>query len=207
MVDVGGSAADVQTGTAGALDRQPTVFDYSQQSQFKVFMPLFPLTDWFCRRANIRGVSLGQAVQATPLIDMPIIGDKLTYDDFYVTFLVDEQLKNYMEIHDWLINCGAPESTSQFMAKPKPPGVPKRPGKLVHSRILGDVESTDRDLYSNIDLFIMSSKNNPVVQFKMMECFPISLTNVEYSHQEADVQYAECTVTFAFSYFTVEAVG
>ena len=207
MVDVGGSLADVQTGTGGALDRQPTVFDYSQQSQFKVFMPLFPLTEWFCTRANIPGVSLGQAVQSTPLIDMPIIGDKLTYDDFYVTFLVDEQLKNYIEIHDWLVNCGAPQGRDQFMDKDRPAGIPKRPGRIKNDLVLGDISGTDRDLYSNIDLFIMSSKNNPVVKFQMIECFPISLTNVEYSHQEADVQYAECTVTFAFSYFTVEAVS
>ena len=207
MVDVGGSAADVQTGTAGALDRQPTVFDYSQQSQFKVFMPLFPLTEWFCTRANIPGVSLGQAVQSTPLIDMPIIGDKLTYDDFYVTFLVDEQLKNYKEMHDWLVNCAAPEDRRQFMGKSRPAGIPKRPQTQIQDLVMGNIPESDRDLYSNIDLFIMSSKNNPLVKFQMIECFPISLTNIEYSHQEADVQYAECTVTFAFSYFTVGAVS
>ena len=207
MADLYGNLADVQTGTAGALGRQPTVFDYSQQSQFKVWMPLFPLTEWFCTRANIPGVSLGQAVQTTPLIDMPIIGDKLTYDDFYVTFLVDEQLKNYMEIHDWLVNCAAPANKNQFMGKDRPDGIPRRPGTMRSERVLGQYPESDRDLYSNIDLFIMSSKNNPLVKFQMIESFPISLTNIEYSHQEADVQYAECTVTFAFSYFTIEAVG
>ena len=198
--------ATATSGQGDALNRQPTVFDYSQQSQFKVFLPLFPTTEWFVVRANVPGVSLGQAVQTTPMLDMPIIGDKLTYDDFYVTFLVDEELKNYTEMHDWLINCAAPEKRSQFRGKERPAGIPKRPQTEIMDLILGNVKESDRDLYSNLDLFIMSSKNNPVVKIQMVEAFPISLTNIEYSHQESDVTYAECTATFAFSYFTISAI-
>ena len=199
--------ATATVGQGDALMRQPTVFDYSQQSQFKVFLPLFPTTEWFVVRANVPGVSLGQAVQTTPMIDMPIIGDKLTYDDFYVTFLVDEELKNYTEMHDWLINCAAPQERSQFRGKERPAGIPKRPQTEIMDLILGNVKESDRDLYSNLDLFIMSSKNNPLVKIQMVEAFPISLTNIEYSHQESDVTYAECTATFAFSYFTISAIG
>ena len=199
--------ATATKGQGDALMRQPTVFDYSQQSQFKVFLPLFPTTEWFVVRANVPGVSLGQAVQTTPMLDMPIIGDKLTYDDFYVTFLVDEELKNYTEMHDWLINCAAPEKRSQFRGKERPAGIPRRPQTEIMDLVLGNVKSSDRDLYSNLDLFIMTSKNNPVVKIQMVEAFPISLTNIEYSHQESDVTYAECTATFAFSYFTISAIG
>ena len=199
--------ATATSGQGDALYRQPTVFDYSQQSQFKVFLPLFPTTEWFVVRANVPGVSLGQAVQTTPLLDMPIIGDKLTYDDFYVTFLVDEQLKNYTEMHDWLVNCAAPQERSQFRGKERPAGIPKRPQTQIQDLLLGNIPESDRDLYSNLDLFIMSSKNNPIVKIQMVEAFPISLTNIEYSHQESDVTYAECTATFAFSYFTISAIG
>ena len=199
--------ATATTGQGDALSRQPTVFDYSQQSQFKVFLPLFPTTEWFVVRANVPGVSLGQAVQTTPLLDMPIIGDKLTYDDFYVTFLVDEELKNYTEMHDWLVNCAAPQERSQFRGKERPAGIPKRPQTQIQDLLLGNIPESDRDLYSNLDLFIMSSKNNPIVKIQMVEAFPISLTNIEYSHQESDVTYAECTATFAFSYFTISAIG
>jgi len=198
--------ATATSGQGDALMRQPTVFDYSQQSQFKVFLPLFPTTEWFVVRANVPGVSLGQAVQTTPMLDMPIIGDKLTYDDFYVTFLVDEELKNYTEMHDWLINCAAPQKRSQFGGKERPDGIPRRPQTEIMDLVLGNVSQSDRDLYSNLDLFIMTSKNNPVVKIQMVEAFPISLTNIEYSHQESDVTYAECTATFAFSYFTISAI-
>ena len=68
------------TGTQSALARQPTVFNYSQSNQFRVYLSIFPKTEWFVVRANIPAVTLGQGVQATRLIDMPIVGDKLTYD-------------------------------------------------------------------------------------------------------------------------------
>ena len=31
-----------------------------------------------------------------------MIGEKLTYDDLTITFIVDENLENYIEIHNWI---------------------------------------------------------------------------------------------------------
>ena len=207
MADTGGTTSNTTTGTEGALSRQPVVFDYSQINQFKVYLPLFPITEWFVTRANIPGVSLGQAVQATPFTDMPVVGDKLTYDDFYFTFIVDEQLKNYQEIHNWLVNIGFPSGAGQFKAQPRPDGVTRASQQVIDKSTPGRVvDMVDRVLYSDIELFILSSKNNPLVKIQMFEAFPTSLTAIEYSQQEADTTYAECTCTFAYTYFTIEAL-
>ena len=207
MADTGGTTSNTTTGTEGAISRQPTVFDYSQINQFKVYLPLFPLTEWFVTRANIPGVSLGQAVQATPFTDMPVVGDKLTYDDFYFTFIVDEQLKNYQEMHNWLVNIGFPASGSQFKAQARPDGTTRASQQIIDQSTPGRVvDMVDRTLYSDIEMFILSSKNNPVVKIQMFEAFPTSLTAIEYSQQEADTTYAECTCTFAYSYFTIDAL-
>ena len=194
------------TGSQSATARQPTEFNYSQSNQFKVYLSLFPKTEWFVVRANIPGVTLGQGVQATRLIDMPIVGDKLTYEDFYMTFIVDEKLENYRELHNWLMNIGFPQSYSQFDSSIRPDGTVRPTGQTTDARVPGFGKVSDRDLYSDITLFILSSKNNPVVNIKMFESFPISLTNIEYSQQESDTTYAECTVTFAYSFFTMTAV-
>ena len=203
------ATSNITVGTGSAVSRQPTVYDYSQLNQFKLFLPIFPTTEWFVTRCNIPGVSMGQGVQATSLIDVPIIGDKLTYDDFYATFIVDEQLKNYTEMHDWLINMGFPSDHAEFNAKARPDQF-KRPQRSMknpeHQLTPSEFADTDRDLYCNIDLFILSSKNNPVVKIQMIEAFPTSLTNIEFSQAETDTSYAECTATFAYSYFTIESV-
>ena len=120
MADTGGTVSEATEGTGSAVSRQPSVYDYSQLNQFKLYLPIFPLTEWFVTRCNIPGVSMGQGVQATSLIDIPLVGDKLTYDDFYATFIVDEQLKNYTEMHDWLMNMGFPSDHAEFNAKARP---------------------------------------------------------------------------------------
>ena len=207
MADTGGTTSNITAGTEGAISRQPTVFDYSQINQFKVYLPLFPITEWFVTRANIPGVTLGQAVQATPFTDMPVIGDKLTYDDFYFTFIVDEQLKNYQEMHNWVVNIGFPASGSQFKGQARPDGTTRASQQIIDRSTPGQVvDMVDRTLYSDIELFILSSKNNPVVKIQMFESFPTSLTAIEYSSGEGDTSYAECTCTFAYSYFTIEAL-
>ena len=35
----------------------------------------------------------------TPLKDIELLGDKLTYEDLTIKFIVDENLENYIEIH------------------------------------------------------------------------------------------------------------
>ena len=113
------SVSSIRTGKVGDTTiypdaRQPTVFDYSQNNQFQLNIPIFPLTQWFVVSCNVPGVTMGQGVVPTPLIDIPLMGDKLTYDQFNMTFLVDEKLKNYIELHDWLVNMAAPQSQEQF---------------------------------------------------------------------------------------------
>ena len=208
MADIGGDTSTENiTGSQSATARQPTVFNYSQTNQFKVSLSIFPKTEWFVVRANIPSVTLGQGVQATRLIDMPIVGDKITYDQFYFTFVVDEQLQNYMELHNWLLNIGFPERFDQFQGQVRPDGTIRPTGKTSDPEVSGFGKFSDRDLYSDITMHILSSKNNPVAKIKFFECFPVNLTNVEYSQQESDTTYAECTATFAYTLFTAEAVS
>ena len=41
-------------------------------------------------------------------------GDKVTYSSLDVSFLVDENLNNYKEIHDWITGLGFPQDHKQF---------------------------------------------------------------------------------------------
>ena len=87
--EVGGSTSSpAVTGTVAADNRQPTVFDYSQSNQFKIYFPIFPTTEWFVTRANIPGCTLGRADQYTPFVDVAIVGDKMQYDNFNCTFII-----------------------------------------------------------------------------------------------------------------------
>ena len=38
----------------------------------------------------------------------------MTYDNLDITFLVDEKLENYIELHQWLVGIGFPKARTQF---------------------------------------------------------------------------------------------
>jgi len=209
--EFGGSDSEQSSGTGNTLARQPTVFDYSQTNQFRIYLPIFPKTEWFVVSANIPGITMGQATQATPFTDMPIVGEKIGFDNFDMTFIVDEQLKNYMEMYNWVKNIGFPHSgEKQFNKLDRPDNldrsktIKRPPGQVVGSPNQS-VETSDRNLYTDIRLDILSSKNNTVANIYMYEAFPVSLGSIEYSQQETDTNYAMCAVSFAYSWFDVKA--
>ena len=153
---------------------------------------------------------MGQATQVTPFVDMPLVGEKIVFDNFDMTFIVDEQLKNYMEMYNWVKNIGFPYSgEEQFNKLGRADNLDRekkiRSPKSVGKGAAAAFSAGDRNLYTDIRLTILSSKNNPVADIFMYEAFPISLGGIEYSQQETDTTYAMCAVSFAYSWFDVKA--
>ena len=205
--EYGGSDSEITTGTVDALHRQPTVFDYSQSNQFKVYFPIFPTTEWFVVRANIPSVVLGVADQYTPFVQVAMVGDHITYGDFNVTFIVDENLKNYMEMYNWVKNIGFPFSHDQFNKLERPDYQDRSGGTNYNPETDTYSKANDRDLYTDIILQIMTAKNNLIATCEIYEAFPTTLGAIEYSQQETDMTYATCEVGFAYTWFDVKPVS
>ena len=53
----------------------------------------------------------------TYLKDIEVPGDKLQYGDLVIQFLVDEDMKNYLEIYKWLMALGYPDTVNQTFDK------------------------------------------------------------------------------------------
>ena len=100
--------------TTNVQTRQPSIMDYASPVQFRFKCSKLPKVEFFCQTANIPGIGLGEAEVDTPLKSIPFPGDKVTYQDLAISFLVDENLENYKEIHDWIIGLGAPQNHTQF---------------------------------------------------------------------------------------------
>ena len=101
--------------TINTLSRQPTKLDYASPTQFKFQITKLPKVEYFCTAVNIPGIDLGGIIsQVTPLKDIPLPGEKLTYNDLTMTFLIDENLENYREIHGWMTGLGFPQDRKQY---------------------------------------------------------------------------------------------
>ena len=189
------------------LNRQPTKLDYSSPTQFRFLINQLPKVQYFTVSANVPGITLGEATYATPLKDIPLPGEKLTYDDLSITFIVDENLENYIEIHNWLASLGFPKNREQFAThRSTTSNIPKLTVGKSHD--IADVKpiTADTPMYSDSVLTILSNKNNPVVECRFEDCFPTSLGALEYSQNQTDVEYITADVTFKYKIYEIKTL-
>ena len=194
-----------------SLSRQPTKLDYAAATQFKFNITKLPKVEFFCTSVNIPGVTLGETSQATSLKDIPIPGDKLNYASLNVSFLVDENLENYREIHGWLTGLGFPRSHEQFETFINA-GKDRFPtsNATANSREAGRVDDVGFDVgasYSDAILTILSSKNNPVLEVRFRDLYPTSLSGLSYDQQAGDTSYLTGDVSFSYNIYEFATVG
>ena len=160
---------------------------------FKFLLNRCPKVDFYCNTANIPEVTLGTAVQSTYLKDIPLPGDKLMYGDLNLTFMVDEDMENYLQLYQWLTSLGFPESLNQFnelkdtdRLLPEQP----QPGDFFNER-------------SDATLMILNSDYNPSVKIKFKDVFPVSLSAVPFDATAETQQYYTATASFRYTIFDV----
>jgi len=191
--------------TTNAYDRQPTKFDYASPTQFKFQLTKLPKVEYFTTACNIPGISLGTTLQPTPLADIPLPGDTLTFNDLEITFLVDENLENYREIHGWMYGIGFPKSRTQFaeLVSANKDRFPTS-GKDSLVTDAGKVKYGATPLgpiFSDATLNVLSSKNNTVIEVRFADVFPTLLSGLSFNQQADDVNYLSATVTFKYKIY------
>ena len=154
---------------------------------FKFTIAKTPKVNFFCNSARIPEINLGVANQPTYLKDLDIPGDKLTYGDLSLRFLVDENMENYMAIHNWMTGLGFPETTQDF-------------------KDLTTNDDGQRDFeeqFSDGNLQILNSNFRPVANVKFFNLFPISLTSLDFDATEPDVQYFTAEASFKYTVYNI----
>ena len=154
---------------------------------FKFTLSKEPKVTFFSNSARIPEISLGTAVQPAYLKDIDIPGDKLSYGDFSLRFLVDENLENYMAVHNWLTGLGYPESTQDY-----------------RDLITNDDGILDeKGAFSDGSLHILNSNYRDVAIVKFKDLFPTYLTSLEFEASDTDVNYFTAEVTFKYTVYNI----
>ena len=185
--------------------RQPSIMDYASPVQFRFKCSKLPKVEFFCQTANIPGIGLGEAEVDTPLKTMPFPGDKVTYQDLAISFLVDENLENYKEIHDWIIGLGAPQNHTQF-SDLRATSSDRFPGTSSSNAITGQATADplpEGGMYSDATLTVLNSKNIAVTEIRFHNIFPTSLGALSYDIQASDVNYLQTNVDFSYMYYEI----
>ena len=188
--------------TINALARQPTELDYADPTKFKFSITKLPKVEFFTTAANLPGINLGESIFPTPFKQIPVQGDDLTFDNLEITFLVDEKLENYRELHQWLVGIGFPKARTQFSSFRKDessafPTAESVKGDVTKSGVPSGVQA----MYGDATLTVMTSKNNPVMEVRFSDMYPVALSGLSFNQQETDVTYLTATAPFTYKLY------
>ena len=194
-----------------AYNRQPTKFDYASPTQFKFQLQKLPKVEYFTTACNIPGISLNATVQPTPLADIPLPGDTITFGDLEITFLVDENLENYREIHGWLTGLGFPKSRTQFKtlvdaAKDRFPTGGKSDAVTDAGKVTGSPVPLG-PAFSDATLNVLTSKNTANIEVRFSDMFPVALSGLNFNQQANDVDYLSASVTMKYKIYEFATKG
>ena len=190
----------VETTTA---QRQPSKLDYSSQVQFRFEILYLPLVEYFVQSANVPGIQLGTATVPSPFYDYPVPGDTLSFDPLNISFLVDENLNNFNELHKWISRLGFGDSHEEF-ADLLREGTPSQrtPSSKGIQRPLPEIGT-----YSDATLTILSSKNMPKTEIRFKNIFPTSISGLDYNIGGTDIDYVTCSASFSYLGYTINQIS
>ena len=130
-------------------------------------------------------LNLELAQQASYLKNIAVPGERLTYGDFTLRFLVDENMENYKSVYDWLTGLGFPETTKEF-------------ADIIKD---SDGQTDPKEAFCDGTLRILNSNYREVAKVKFSDLFPVSLTSLDFDATNTDVQFFTAEATFKYTLY------
>ena len=158
---------------------------------FKFSLTKFPKVDFFSNSARIPELTLELTTQPSYLKNIDVPGERLTFGDLTLRFLVDENMENYQSIYDWLTGLGFPETTKEF-------------AEIIKDK---DGQRDPKEAFCDGTLRILNSNYREVAQVKFRDLFPTSLTSLDFDATNTDVQYFTAEATFKYTIYNLTATN
>jgi hypothetical protein len=131
-------------------------------------------------------VSTSEISLPTPFSTQYRHGEKLNYDAFVVTALIDEDLRVWEETYKWLKSLTRPTSFEEYPRKSR----------------------TDLDvaLYSDGFLTVNTNANNANIRFKFRNCHPTAIGAINFDTKVDADTIPTCDFTFRYDYYELERI-
>ena len=173
------------------LNRTPQNTNYLQPTKYLLTFDRIPNTTYFCQAVNLPGVSVGQAVVNFPSVAVYAPGNQIAYNNFNITFTVDEEVQTWQEMYNWFRSFASPDGTDE------------------RSRLTA-VQNAYKDMpkpwYSDATLTILNNLNNPTVRVRFTNMFPVSLSDLQFDTKMSADDIITADVNFVYEQFTFEKV-
>lgn len=174
----------------GLLNEAKINHNFLSPLNFQFILKRAPATEFFIQKINLPGFKLGSPVYGTPFVGVPEAGEHLSYNPLTITFKVDEELTNYLEIHHWMKDLGKPKDFDEYR------------------RLAVDVSQVSGyGVKSDITLMVMSNIKNPNYAINFVDCFPVALSDIQFDTTRDDIEYLTAAASFKYTYYDIDRYG
>ena len=171
---------------------QPTNVNMLSPVGFRFLVKKLPKTNFFIQACNLPGIALNESDGLpTPFTRLPVPGDHMTFNELQISFRVDEDFANYIELYNWIRALGFPETFQQA-------NTIYQTSNSIFSSAGGDTVFTDATL------MVLNSAMNPNIEVTFRQMVIISLSDLTFDSRSPDIDYVECNATFRYRDFVIK---
>lgn len=168
-----------------AVDNTPSNRNFLSPSNFTFRIKKAPTVNFFVQKVNLPEIHVPNLDIKNEHVTAPYPGEHLLYGDLKLEFMVDEDLINYLEIHNWIIAYGKPQSYQQY-------------------KDISVIQPfTGEGIISDISLIITNSVHYANYEIVYTDAFPVRLSGIQFRTDQKDMQYLTAEATFKYTYYDI----
>lgn len=168
-----------------ALDKVPQNLNQLSKLSFRMAVKRLPTVNFFLQTVEMPDVSLPAIDTLTPLSTIPWPSGRIDFGTLVVTFKVDSDFKNYIELWNWIKGLGHPDDLSEYKELADKP------------------QWTGEGIFSDVSLMILSNIKNANIEVIYEGALPIYLSGIDFGSNLPSVEYATATARFKYNVFKI----
>ena len=146
---------------------------------------------FLCQRASIPEISLGDiAIPTRGFVSVPLEGN-IQYSELSIDFIVDEDLRNYMEVHNWIRALGVPDNVAE---------------RQTWINQNSDIITQDPKV-SDGTLQVLNNNNITNFDVVFKDMFPTNLSTLDFNVTQTDNEFLTASVTFKYLLYEIRNVN
>lgn len=159
--------------------------------EFRFFVHRAPYLSFFTQVVALPTINLPSVESENPFTTINYSGDHIDWEQLSVDFLVDEDLKGYLECYNWIRGLGFPTTFEEYQAA------------ISETRDKNRWEA----ITSDISVFTNTGSKKANIEFIFRDAKPVMVSAPTLSTTNPDVPVVTAKVRFDYTVFDVRNVN
>lgn len=160
-------------------NRYPERINPLLPTYYRFTLARIPTTMYFCQSVSLPTVTMSDVIMPTPFVSIKS-PSKMDFDELSITFIVDEEMKNWLEIFNWMRSVTSVEGYQEY--------------KPANTHL------------TTANLIILNSTKNPKINVTFEGLYPKTLGSIDFNSTVVDPEPFQCTATFAYRNYNIEVL-